>query len=423
MHMMTTCFVLMLSLPLASCYKCNDYNFYRNHLEDFKIQCGEKTSVEFKDKSGVIKAKDFTEDEFNQFFSKMLRFQACIRVDEVAFRKVSFPAVSARADVKCLRSLAAVVITNNPRLEEIVFGNGTVPASYVPTLMVRGNKKLSNETINNLNLIKAGARKSKRNQIQVYGEILDNSKLCIRDDLEKHLRTRLIDLNMTVPEQCEMVCMGGTVTSVYIETTITGRQCDIIRGDLIIKNWKGDTTPLQHLSTIRKIKGVLHIRDNANIEKLEFFPALEEIDAESEHKRPALLISNNSVLEQVQFVSLVKITTTARISTVITNNPKLIIIKDEWYEAAGGKNRTEIVLANIKEDESGFGSPLLYIVLVIVIIVVFITLALRYTYGGQATISSYQSHTKHMKKASTILCTNSARTNVIASNSFNRQFL
>ncbi|EYB92955.1 hypothetical protein Y032_0188g1156 [Ancylostoma ceylanicum] len=275
--MKTYCIVSCLWLQLAACYKCDDYDFYKKDVKNYIKHCGKKLHVSFTKKSAVIDAEDFPEDEFNKFFSRMRRFQVCIRIENTLLERVEFPAISEKADAKCQNALAAIVIRNNPRLEVIVFGNGSVPASYVPTLMVRGNRKLSKETIDGLNFLKAGARKSRRNSIQVFGEcqvpkpltslddlidceslhgdivlrgrtlqppreplkpfnltgcvivkntkvenidflrslqvqelpswlceneIVDNPNLCIREDLERHLRTRIVDLNMTVQEDC-----------------------------------------------------------------------------------------------------------------------------------------------------------------------------------------------------------------------------
>ncbi|RCN30549.1 hypothetical protein ANCCAN_23680 [Ancylostoma caninum] len=47
----------------------------------------------------------------------------------------------------------------------------------------------------------------------------------------------------------------------------------------------GDATPLQHLMTITKIKGVLHVMDNEELKDLSFFSGLKEIDSGSEEQR------------------------------------------------------------------------------------------------------------------------------------------
>ncbi|VDM69220.1 unnamed protein product [Strongylus vulgaris] len=105
--------------------------------------------------------------------------------------------------------------------------------------------------------------------------------------------------------------------------------------------------------TVKKIKGVLHIFDNANLEKLDFFSGMEEIDAESIEERPALTIINNTMLEEIQFISLTTIKSSQQINTVIKDNPKLSGVDlEEWYEIAGGKNRTSIVLTDIEEGGS-----------------------------------------------------------------------
>ncbi|EYB92960.1 hypothetical protein Y032_0188g1158 [Ancylostoma ceylanicum] len=153
-----------------------------------------------------------------------------------------------------------------------------------------------------------------------------------------------------VPQKIQMICMGGIVTPGYIASTIADRHCDIIRGDVVVRNWRGDATPLQHLMTIRKIKGVLHIIDNEELKDLCFLSGLKEIQADSKEQRAALVISNNTALEELLLISLTRLESPALVTVVIKNNPKLFVDVEEMYEVAGGQNRTTLVLANIARD-------------------------------------------------------------------------
>ncbi|RCN26042.1 receptor L domain protein [Ancylostoma caninum] len=130
----------------------------------------------------------------------------------------------------------------------------------------------------------------------------------------------------------EKICMGGIVTPGYISSTIADHHCDIIRGDVIVQNWRGDATPLQHLMTITKIKGVLHVMDNEELKDLSFFSGLKEIDSGSEEQRAALIISNNSALKELLLVSLTRVESPASATVVMKNNPKLVVEKEELYE-------------------------------------------------------------------------------------------
>uniref|UniRef100_A0A0K0D3W1 Recep_L_domain domain-containing protein n=1 Tax=Angiostrongylus cantonensis TaxID=6313 RepID=A0A0K0D3W1_ANGCA len=93
--------------------------------------------------------------------------------------------------------------------------------------------------------------------------------------------------HMNPPWFCknEKVCMGGIVIPDYISSTIAGYQCAIIKGDVIIENWKGNTRALQHLKSIRKIIGVLRVLNNLDLVNLDFLAGLQEIDAGTTEQR------------------------------------------------------------------------------------------------------------------------------------------
>ncbi|VDM58984.1 unnamed protein product [Angiostrongylus costaricensis] len=260
--------------------------------------------------------------------------------------------------------VSAIVIRDNPLLEEIVFGNGTPSSRFVPPIMVRGNRKLSAESIANLNRIKSGVH-SKRTAIQAFGECTAPKPLTSLDDLVgcesvfgdivlrgntllppnkplkpfnltgcvlvKNSKVENIDFlrNMKAhiipPWVCknEKVCMGGTVTPDYISSTIAGYQCAVIKDNVIIENWKDNTTALQHLKSIRKMIGILHVLNNPDLVKLDFLANLQEIDAGTKEKRAAVHISNNSALRELQLVSLRSVKSNASKTIVVENNPLL----------------------------------------------------------------------------------------------------
>ncbi|KAL6742086.1 hypothetical protein Aduo_015283 [Ancylostoma duodenale] len=181
-----------------------------------------------------------------------------------------------------------------------------------------------------------------------------------------------------------MICMAGVVTPEYISSTIADHHCDIIRGDVVVKNWRGDATPLQHLMTVKKIKGVLEIIDNEELRDLSFFSGLKEIDSGSKEQRAALIISNNSALEELLLISLTRVESPALVSVVIKNNPKLFVEKEELYEIAGGENRTMLALVNIARDGYDWEdlAPLLAKISAGVIVVVVLVLVLLWcSYG------------------------------------------
>ncbi|KAK6013441.1 hypothetical protein OSTOST_21242, partial [Ostertagia ostertagi] len=149
---------------------CTDYNFYLKDVRNFISQCSKRTTLNFDVETPLIEASKFKGDEFNVFFSKLQKFEVCIEVRYTKLKRIAFPAIREKARARCSGKLAAIVIRDNPYLEEIVFGkSNNVRANAIPTLMVRGNRKLTNNTINKLKQLKAGGRRSKRNTIQVYG--------------------------------------------------------------------------------------------------------------------------------------------------------------------------------------------------------------------------------------------------------------
>ncbi|KAK5972162.1 hypothetical protein GCK32_018503, partial [Trichostrongylus colubriformis] len=145
--------------------------------------------------------------------------------------------------------------------------------------------------------------------------------------------------------------VGGVVTPEYIATTITGHHCAVIRGDLIFSNWRGNSSDLQDLKFVRRIFGALRLEGNLQLKKVDFLTGLEEINMGTKTKEAGVIIKDNPVLEEVQLVSLQKIISGAPITVVIENNPKLAADMDEWYEIAGGANRTKLVLADLGDHE------------------------------------------------------------------------
>ncbi|VDO54481.1 unnamed protein product [Haemonchus placei] len=365
-------------------------------------------------------------------------------------------------------SVAAIVIRDNPFLEDIVFGDSNnVRAIAIPTLMVRGNRKLSNETINKLNALKAGARASKRNSIQAFGECsvpkpLKNLSDLIgcewlhgdikiernqrdllppREPLKQFTLTGCVIVKHTVVEnidflrnlreqrfpawlcqngvtmragaatgdeakandddkaknttmwhllllagdgtpfgETKIVCSGGVVTLDYIVTTIAGHHCAIIRGDLIIKNWTGDSSVLQDLKSVRKILGELRLEGNLRLKKVDFLTGLEEVEVGPNAKSGGVIIRDNPILEEVQLVSLKKVISYEIIAVIIENNPRLAVDLDEWYEIAGGENRTKLLLT-YSEDRDGEGIVPLLVKITAAIVFVLVLVLTVYWFG------------------------------------------
>ncbi|VDO93330.1 unnamed protein product [Heligmosomoides polygyrus] len=97
---------------------------------------------------------------------------------------------------------------------------------------------------------------------------------------------------------------------------------------------------------------------------------------------PALLISGNSVLKEVQLIGLKKVRSKASPAVVIENNPKLVGDVEEWYEIAGGANRTRVLFAEVEGTEQADKKPLVFIVLVVVVMM---ALALTVYWFGWGT--------------------------------------
>ncbi|XGW02570.1 hypothetical protein V3C99_014536 [Haemonchus contortus] len=65
------------------------------------------------------------------------------------------------------------------------------------------------------------------------------------------------------------------------------------------------------------------------------------------------------MLEEVQLVSLKKVISHEDIAVIIENNPKLTADLDEWYEVAGGENRTKLLLTYSEVHDGAGIVPLL----------------------------------------------------------------
>ncbi|KJH52306.1 receptor L domain protein [Dictyocaulus viviparus] len=404
---MKICYLVILqALQLVLSYNCTDYDLYRKDFKRFFHKCGSRPTLSFgRTISPLIDARRFRGDEFNWFFSRLKKFQVCIRIRNTSLRRVVFPAIRRKAAARCSKYFAAIVILDNPLLEEIVFGNGTVLSKFVPTLLVRGNRKLSKESIERMNKIKRGFKISIRTSIQTAGEcpvpkplenlddligceslfgdiLLEDETLkppseplkafnhtgcvIVKDSNVENINFLYNLRNNTVPPwlcDSELTCMGGIVTPDYIASTIANQKCDIIREDVILQNWTDDSTALQHFKSVRKIIGVLHVSDCPELVTLDFFSNLQEIDAGAEDERAALVIANNSALQELRLASLRSVKSNASLAIIIDDNPMLRTDFNEWYELAGGQNRSKLFMIESEVEEQSHGSLSLPIVL------------------------------------------------------------
>ncbi|VDL82614.1 unnamed protein product [Nippostrongylus brasiliensis] len=203
---------------------------------------------------------------------------------------------------------------------EVFYGNivlqgGTLlpPREALKPFSVIGCIIVKKSQVENLDFLR-NLQKVEKPDWACKNEIVDNPKLCLREEMEILLRSRIPELNMTLPEECE------------------------------------DVSDLQHLRSVRKIFGALRVKENPQLRKVDFLTGLEEIDARSSFGY-AVEIVDNPVLIEVQLASLKRITSHESIVVLIENNPFLRGDITEWTEVAGGENRTQIVLASEEQDE------------------------------------------------------------------------
>ncbi|KAK5964909.1 hypothetical protein GCK32_013611 [Trichostrongylus colubriformis] len=93
-------FILALMVEAKS-RKCGDYQFYRDDAKNFIKQCSKRERLPFNDNKTVIDASKFHGDEFNVFFSRLRKFEVCIRVQNTKLKRIVFPSIREAANARC----------------------------------------------------------------------------------------------------------------------------------------------------------------------------------------------------------------------------------------------------------------------------------------------------------------------------------
>ncbi|KAK6041540.1 hypothetical protein COOONC_20955 [Cooperia oncophora] len=233
--------------------------YYKRNPKAFIKQCSKQETLSFNQKIA-----DFDGDEFNVFFSKLKKFEVCIRVEgtKIIGRLGLFQHISQKAGC-WFHDLAAIVIIDNPYLEEIVFGRSNrVRADALPTLMVRGNRKLSNNTITRLKELKARGRASKRNSIQEFGGYfgLSSNRLCNFPRLGKPRRYNFTEC--TVPEPLKNL------------NDLIG--CELLHGDIRVRRDQQSLLPPREPLKPFTLTGCVMLK-NSKIENIDFLRNLQEL--------------------------------------------------------------------------------------------------------------------------------------------------